>query len=123
MSEPMISKEFVDYFEAPVGTQPTVRWFVCEEMSVYVRRNCVCIEGEFRPMMQVASVVVEDEFRGQGLFTRFMAKLFEMKLGAYEGVYVENVLNDDFQDWFRDRGWNEITYGHVNVCSYWKEWV
>jgi GNAT superfamily N-acetyltransferase len=70
-------------------------WIVFDEhLKAYVRRSIRHIDGARRFMFDIASVEVEESFRGQGLFRSFL-ELVETRLkmrNDFYGCFVEIVL-------------------------------
>jgi N-acetylglutamate synthase-like GNAT family acetyltransferase len=108
----MTLQEFLD--------RPRVRnaWLREPDMKVYVRRGCYrWWEGELHTdTIDIASISVDEEKRGTGVFTEFLGRVEELG----KTIFIENVLDTRFQDFFRERGYT-VARGcdpDIPVCSF-----
>jgi len=90
----------------------TTRWLTSPTFRVYVRHAWHVIHGVTRECFDIANV--EAEPRGQGQFTEFLKEA--TKTNPWDGVYIENVLDQRFSQYFRSRGWLEV--GAPDSCFY-----
>ena len=73
-----------------------------DKMSVYLRYpGRHLIGNEIVECFDIATVETLEEFRGQGVFTRF---LDEVEF-ARPRIYIENVMEKRFQTFFENRGY------------------
>jgi len=87
-------------------------------MKVYVRRGCWrWWEGELHEnTLDIANITVDEGKRGKGVFTAFLSRV--EALGKI--IFIENVLDVRFQDFFRERGYTVARGGdpEIPVCSF-----
>lgn len=93
------------------------RWFEISKLKVYMRRGTHYIDEKFVQCIDVASVEVEEDVRGEGRFTHFLEDLeaFLDKERPDLLIYVENVLEARFQDFFKRR-LNYEQCNPPNIC-------
>jgi predicted acetyltransferase len=59
-------------------------------MQIYVRKSKRYINGILIECIDIANVSVDDEMRGQGIFTRFLERL----INEYDfNIYIESIIN------------------------------
>jgi len=92
------------------------KWIDVGDIKVYFRksnRHWLCkFHRDEAPLKTLDIASVEADDPGNGAWTRFISSLkTNKKLLEYEQIYVENVLNVSFAQWFRRMGW-------VESCSY-----
>jgi hypothetical protein len=68
----------------------TNQWISTEELHLYLRVGLHLIGGQMHRVIDLANITVHHP--GQGLFTEVLEYL--QKNTPYEGVYVENILNE-----------------------------
>lgn len=93
-------------------------WLREPRLSVYVRRGIHMIEHEGYRTLDIASIEVDDGFRGQGIFTDFLGRAEAVGVP----VFIENVMDLRFQEFFRNRGY-KVQFGgdeSVGVLSFYK---
>jgi GNAT superfamily N-acetyltransferase len=87
-------------------------WISYPEFHVYVRKGTRKIPGflGYQQTFDVANITVEEAHRGKGLFTWWLGILeTEAKhVYDYDGIYVENVLNDRLREFLRQRGYTSV---------------
>lgn len=91
-------------------------WVELDKMRVYVRKGSMrYINKKAVTTFDVATVEVDAAHRGQGVFTRFLESLEE---SLDSPIYVENVLEKRFQDFFRKRkGYKELPSQLLDDCE------
>jgi GNAT superfamily N-acetyltransferase len=83
------------------------QWFDIPHASVYLRRS-VPRPGIGDKPLDIATVAVDEEHRGKGIFTKLLKRIECLAiLTGYDALYVESVLTDEFKEYFRKRGWTE----------------
>lgn len=83
-------------------------WLEHGALQVYVRRGYHLIGGsELECCLDLATIEVAEECRGQGVFTRFLEEVEAMSLAP---IYVENVLDERFATFWLRRGYTSV--GH-----------
>lgn len=90
-------------------------WVEFGPLSAYVRKGYHTVDGRLITTFDIANVVVADESkRGRGAFRSFLIELrgilrFELPPNQCpEALYVENVQQERFRNFFRANGWTEI---------------
>lgn len=92
-------------------------WFKDSDMKVYVRVGRRMIEGSIRETIDIATIEVFKP--GQGTFTRFLEQVEELAAaGPIHTIYVENVLESRFAEFFRKRGYSVSPYAGETPCFY-----
>lgn len=89
--------------------------------SVYMRKARRSFSGQMWTCLDVATIRIEKRYRRKGIFKRFLANLESMQL-EQDAIYVENVMDQWFRDWFEREGWIRHNYIKGVTCSYFK-WV
>lgn len=74
-------------------------------MSIYVRKATRIIDNKMCKTFDIATIDVEEEHRGIGLFTAYLAGLV---LDKFDYIYVENVLNDAFRVSLLRNGFTQV---------------
>lgn len=62
-------------------------WIEDDNIKVYVRKSTRFIEGEMKPFLDIASVLVDEQ--GKGTFTKFMTDA----MCTDKNLYVESIMN------------------------------
>lgn len=85
-------------------------------LRCYVRRSNRFAEGgDFLGCLDIASVEANDEDRGKGLFREFFKESLESAARAgIPMLYVENVMNERFQGFFKKQG---MSLAADDICS------
>lgn len=78
-------------------------WISDEYMSVYVRKAKRYLSGKMSTTLDIASVTIDEDKQGQGIWTDFLAKAHE--LNPWDATYVENVLNPILAGSLLRHGW------------------
>lgn len=94
------------------------RWILMGDMRVYARKGTHLIEGRLERCLDVASIEVEEEARGRGLFTEWLAGAERAAKKRGLVVYVENVLNPDLGLFLTRRGYSKV--GESSPDSFFK---
>jgi len=83
--------------------------------TLYVRYTCRMFDNQvFDPVLDIASVTVAVDKRGQGLFSKF---LDDLRVACPEAaIYVENVVNVRLAAMLRRRGFQDVSL--VGVCLF-----
>ena len=86
-------------------------WLTGEYIKVYVRKGLhLGTDRKMHHYLDIANITVDPRFRRQGYFKAFLALCQEIQ--PYDGIKVENVLNDDLRAYLRrlalsDPRWTE----------------
>ena len=97
----MIPTSLAVWIKASAGGQfPRNAWFQLPNLEVYVR----VVPGLKR--IDIANVLAR--VRGQGTFTSFLVDMERLADELGFSLYIENVLEPRFADFFRQRGYKEI---------------
>lgn len=86
-------------------------WIQFPLMKVYVRKALHVVNREiFKHTLDIATIEVDEGFQGEGVFTRFLKAAEQVAERTYLTIYIENILPDQFADFFRRRpGYEVIT--------------
>lgn len=87
---------------------PQRQWVGAEEGKVYVRVTTRVINGQTCPTIDVASVEVEREHEGKGVFKSLLAVAEEKAAQHSRVVFVESVLNDVLLQVLPRYGYTEV---------------
>ena len=74
-------------------------------LHVYVRKSRRLLNDTIYRMLDIGNV--EACPKGKGRFTEFLQYAINSKLKPFQGIFVENVLENRFQTFFRKLGWKE----------------
>lgn len=89
-------------------------WLDDGKTKVYVRNSHrrFTRDGGFLETLDISSVEVNADNRGKGIFREWLEHAeIEAKQSGKAAIYVENVLTEQFANFFRRRGYAEIDYG------------
>lgn len=93
-------------------------WIVEMGVTAYLRITRRYLGGQVVDTIDVANVKVETPFKkGRGVFTAFLEHMEEEGVRLNRVVYVENVLEERFRQFFRRRGYTEVP---TVPPSFWK---
>jgi hypothetical protein len=94
-------------------------WLPLDGIDVYVRRSKRLIDGKFVSCLDLANMTAHKT--GRGAWTRFieMVKSCPEVQTEFQFIFVENVLTQQFADWFRRNKWREITCDFNTPSFYW----
>jgi GNAT superfamily N-acetyltransferase len=92
-------------------------WETLPHMRIYIRVTQHWMGGKKQPTIDLANIEVAERMRGKGLFTILLSKIEKFAKKARRVVYIENVMNRQFADFFRRRGYEEIDTGGL-PCFY-----
>lgn len=90
------------------------QWFEDDQMKVYIRRAFHRVNSQtLANTLDIASIEVDEKLQGQGIFTRFIAKMEILADKHGLVVYVESVMNTRLAKFLNkigyirtDEGWN-----------------
>lgn len=101
------AEEQLDEFLASKKLYPRNLWLGDETISVYVRKSRRYLRGtDTKQCLDIATIDVKKDKRGQGRFTRFLQHAQEVN--PYPYIYVENVIKERFAEFFRKNEWRQI---------------
>jgi hypothetical protein len=90
-------------------------WLQYGTLHVYVRKSRRRIEGEsLQPCLDIATA--ECKTPGQGGFSNFLAHA--IALCPFEYIYIENVLEERFQQFFLKHGFIRDQHHPSDYCFY-----
>ena len=80
-------------------------WLKRPNLEIYVRLASRPWQGNVVSTLDLANMLVKEKRRGQGVLTKFVgeAEALADELGLH--LYVENVLEDRFANWWGRRGY------------------
>lgn len=79
-------------------------WVHSKDISVYLRKSQRVVNGKMLSALDIASIDVEKESQGKGIFTAFLVEAESLGVP----IFIENVLTRKFSEFFRKRGYTEI---------------
>lgn len=81
------------------------KWIDDKDMKVYIRkgRHLLRSGGKIQVCLDIASVEVDEDKRGNGIFSNFLKKAHEMN--PWDATYVECVHNKDLDTFLVKSGW------------------
>lgn len=88
------------------------RWFTQKGYSFYLRFGRHYEGGQsYNYTIELCNLTISDDVRGSGLFTMFVEQL-----EAIDGlhIFVENVLQERFREFWRRRGYVERNCGEIS---------
>lgn len=92
-------------------------WLRGKEGSIFVRRTKRIIEGGRRTTLDIANINIKPLEQGKGVFTKFLSEVEKNTLR--EAVFIENVLDTRFANFFIKNGYKILTEDdHFGVCFY-----
>lgn len=85
-----------------------VQWCIANDSDqewgkVYVRRAQRLINRKITQCLDLASIEIHEDLQGQGIASAILDLMEE--INPWDTVYVENVLNEDFANTLRKRGY------------------
>lgn len=90
----MLEREMRKFMDSPARNQ----WIQTDQMQIYVRKGLHRVNRHTHLFLDIANIQVDEHLRGQGLF-RQVVELFKHLCGtAYEGVYIESILNSGLRN-------------------------
>lgn len=75
-------------------------------MSLYYRVTSRVIEGKRLDTLDLATVEVDEEFRGQGLFSQFLSDVEEIAKEYQRTIFVESILNPRLYGFLTRKGYS-----------------
>ena len=91
-------------------------WTQSGNVSCYVRKSVRIYNNRWIHCLDLASGSVPWELRGQGLVTEFVKNAeFLAAEHGYRYIFIENVLEERFCDFFRKKGYN-LYSNNVTPC-------
>jgi GNAT superfamily N-acetyltransferase len=90
-------------------------WIEEHSIKVYVRKSIRYINDAPFRFLDLASVEVEEDHRGCGIFTEFLNRFEREAKGVERGVYVESILNKRLIGFLKDRGYYFVP-GTNEIC-------
>ncbi len=86
---------------------PKIRniWIRERDIDVYVRRSNRLIEGNLILCLDIASVEVNENRQGQGIFKAFLYQFEKEAAKMRRAVYVENILEPRLLDFLIRKGY------------------
>lgn len=97
----------IDSFLTGIGTFPRSRWFENGEVQLYIRSRSTMLQQR---CLALASISVQEECQGRRVGSDFIIDLENLaKKHTYEGLIVENVLNEKF-----GRHLSRLEYGRLD---------
>lgn len=92
-----------------LSSPDTRTWVKVPHGKVYLRKGRRYINGRFRPTFEIATIEFREESRGQGGWKTFIRQVQEHDLRDFDVIFVENVLNPRFEEWFKKHRWTRFS--------------
>ena len=74
-------------------TWPPNSWISENHITIYVRKSNRLIEGKMTECLDLATVEVDEDERGKGIFTTFLHRFEQEAKKLNRVVFVENIMN------------------------------
>ncbi len=81
--------------------------------KIYMRKSQRLLNHNLTSCLDIVSVETEKSYRGQGIFTKFMTELLSKTLAQFDFIYIENVMEKRFQNWFIKNDWKPYLPGGI----------
>lgn len=97
------------------------RWAYGAEGKVFLRVNRRCLQpgsSEMMPVIELATIDIEEGHQGKGLFRKVLTCLEAKAVAAGRGVFVENTVNEILEDAMRRYGYQQRE--HCEPPCFWK---
>jgi hypothetical protein len=113
-------KEFIDEGKDSGYVPP--KWIDDDDMKVYVRKGRHLLKpgGKMQVCLDIASVEVDEDKRGKGIFSNFLEKAHEMN--PWDATYVECVHNQDLAVFLMKSGWMMVEGSFPQSFFLMKDW-
>ena len=99
--------QLADFIEESRDRLTCNQWISDDDMKVYIRKGRhMLYPGRSSLTLDIASVEVQEEKRGKGLWTAFLGKAHEMN--PREATYIECVHNPILQASLIKHGWPSV---------------
>lgn len=105
-------KELDEFLEGPF---PNTYVYGEDIISVYVRKGTHCIGNTLFDCLDIATITVKEEFRGQGLGIRVIDHMH--KINPYRITFVESLLNNGLKERLIKERWEEVPNA-IPPCVY-----
>ena len=92
-------------------------WLELDNMLVYVRKGQHICNGKLLHTFDIANISVHPDHQHEGIFTSFLEDVETLGLP----VHVENVLTEQFANFFRKREGYEVLVEEYGMVSFLKE--
>lgn len=77
------------------GFRGVISWLHYEHFKVYIRITKRMIAGSIEDTIDISSIEVDENYRHQGLFKKFLLDIEDLALKHNKIVYIESILNED----------------------------
>jgi hypothetical protein len=105
-----------DFLKSPIRNA----WLELEEpASLYLRKANRVIAGEKVKTLDLATVEVQEEHQGKGVF-KGLLKSLEKKVvsGDFDGLYVENILEPRLSSYLKSKGYALVGGDEIAPCLF-----
>lgn len=93
------------------------KWIKSRKMKIYIRRSMRQVGMKMTPCLDLASVEVDENHRGKGLFTKFLEKFENAAKEMNRVVFVENIQNERLKNFLLRRKYKFYQYSNeFSVC-------
>ncbi len=90
---------------------PTSSWIQIPHGQIYFRKAMRCFQPYGQKLyktLDIANIQIEPSWQRQGIFKEFLKNLEEEKLPDIDVIYIENLIEEWFQNWFKRNDWEPI---------------
>lgn len=84
-------------------------YFPKYRLNLYYRITHRAIEGKMLASIDLATIEVDDGFRGQGLFTQFLVEVEKLAVEYNRVVFVESILNPKLLDFLKNQNYRVVS--------------
>ena len=114
-----LTKQLQNFVESQRDSKwPRSKWLEDDLAKAYVRCGIRFLNEEKIRTLEIASFeVIEEKNQGCGIFSKFLQSAIENN--PFDYVYVENVFEERFANFFRKKNWVEIKRGEI-PCFFFK---
>ena len=93
------------------------KWIYERKINVYIRRSSRIIGTLYLPCLDLATVEVDENYRGQGIFTKFLIRFEKLAKNENRVVFVENIMNERLKTFLLSNGYKyHQTSNEFSVC-------
>lgn len=128
----MAKKTLIDFLDEKLSMGNS--WICFDNLTIYVRSHPVCVDNTLVKALTIANItnknrasnvviLPKNKIKRTGEFATFL-KFIEKtaKIRKFDGVYIENVLNDFLPSVLQRAGYKEVNvYPDLGAPCFWKQ--
>lgn len=96
----------MDFFEFIKNNNLKISWINESNLRAYVRKSIRYYNNKLCPFLDIATVDVDERYRGHGVFKAFLKKVEAEACKQSRGVYIENVLEPRLVEFLLKSGYS-----------------